>query len=53
MNTSNKTFLNSLFWVIAGAVFATGAVIYTHWIDRDAETTNLAYQEVPLTIEQR
>lgn len=52
MNSSNKTFLNSIFWVIAGAVFATGAVIYTDWIDRDAET-DIAYQEVPIAFEQR
>ncbi len=46
-------FLNLVFWMIAGALFATIGVIYYSWTDREQERTALVLQEAPIVLEQR
>lgn len=46
-------FLSLVFWMIAGALFATIGVIYYSWTDREQERTALIPQEAPIGLEQR
>lgn len=49
----SDTFLNLVGWVIAGAIFATGAVIFSPRADSPKNQTAVVPQEVPMTMEQR
>lgn len=49
----SDTFLNLVGWVIAGAIFATGAVIFSPRADRPTDKTAVVPQEIPMTTEQR
>jgi hypothetical protein len=49
----SDTFLNLVVWVIAGAVFATGAVLLTPRGDLNRDKTSVVHQEAPIALEQR
>lgn len=44
----SDTFLNLVGWVIAGAIFATGAVLFNPWKDSKNDKTAVVPQEVPI-----
>ncbi len=49
----SETFLNLVGWVMAGAIFATGAVIFSPRADSAKNQTAVVPQAVPSTIEQQ
>ncbi|MBD2013205.1 hypothetical protein H6F96_04130 [Microcoleus sp. FACHB-53] len=49
----SDSFLNLVFWVIAGAVFATGAVVFSPRADRAPEKATVVQPEAPIALEQR
>ena len=52
MKNSN-TFFNLVLWMIAGAVFATGAVIVDSTANWRKETTSFVQPEVSTALQQR
>ena len=48
----SDTFLNLVFWVIAGSAFATGAVILNYNGDWGREKTSVVQPEVVISLEQ-
>jgi hypothetical protein len=49
----SDTFLNLVFWVIAGAAFATGAVVFSPRADRAPERAAVVQPQNPMVLEQR
>ena len=49
----SDTFCNLVLWVIAGAVFATGAVLVESMADWRSETKSGVQPEVIIALEQR
>jgi C4-dicarboxylate transporter len=49
----SDTFCNLVLWVIAGAVFATGAVLVESMAEWRTETTSVGQPEVLIALEQR
>ena len=47
----SQGFLNIVIWVLAGAVFATGAVMFSPREDTDGARTNAVQREVSSSVE--
>ncbi|AFZ18463.1 hypothetical protein [Allocoleopsis franciscana] len=47
----SDTFLNLVFWVIAGATFATGAVVFSPRADREPERAAVVQPVAPIALD--